>query len=268
MPELPEVETVIRTLDQQIARRRIEAIQVYYDKVVGHPKSFIDTFTGQHFCSFSRRGKYLLLGMDKNTLVVHLRMEGKFYIQDPSVPLNRHIHVVFSLDNGMELRYMDTRKFGRMEILPKDFDLRSFHGLGPEPFADEFNGDYVYSFLKKKKAAIKSVLLDQSFVAGIGNIYADEVLAKIGVRPKMRACRLSKKKCAELVMAIQEILSGAIELGGTTIRSYTSSLGVTGLFQTECAVHMQKICPKCQAEIKAVRVGGRSSYYCPHCQKS
>lgn len=268
MPELPEVETVVRTLEQQISQCQIRSVRVYYDKIVGDPKRFMDCLSGQRFRYFSRRGKYLLFQLDRNTLVVHLRMEGKFYIQDPREPLNRHIHVVFDLDNGMELRYMDTRKFGRMEVLPKELDLKNFHGLGPEPFDPIFDSEYVYAFLKRKKTPLKSVLLDQSFVAGIGNIYADEILAKIGIRPKMSARRLSKKKCEALVEAVQEILANSIELGGTTIRSYTSSLGVTGRFQTKCMVHLQKICPRCQREIKMVRVAGRSSYYCPHCQKS
>lgn len=268
MPELPEVETVVRTLEKQIKDCQIKDVHIFYDKILKDPKHFKEMVVGQHFRFFMRRGKYLLFTLDRNTLVVHLRMEGKFYVQEPQAKINKHIHICFSLDNGMELRYMDTRKFGRMEIVELHPDLEHFHDLGPEPFAKEFNVDYVYHFLQKKKIPIKAVLLDQHFVAGIGNIYADEILAHLAIRPKVSAYRLSKKKCLALIGICQKVLKKAITLGGTTIRTYTSSLGVSGRFQLECIVHGKKICPKCQTEIKIVRVQGRSSYYCPHCQKS
>lgn len=268
MPELPEVETVVRTLETQIKDQQIVGVEVYYPKIIQENQEFCRTLLKEHFCTFSRRGKYLVFGMDHCQLVVHLRMEGKFYIEEAKAPLNKHIHVCFKLENGKELRYRDTRKFGRMEILSFQEEVGNIHGLGPEPFSSEFKGEYVYRWTRKKNLPLKSLLLDQRFVAGIGNIYADEILARLKLRPRFSAHRLTKKQCQDLVLLSREVLGRAIELGGSTIRSYTSSLGVTGRFQLECLVHGRKVCPSCQSFIKIIRVGGRSSYYCPHCQKS
>lgn len=268
MPELPEVETVVRTLEHQIKDDEILDVQVRYIKTVdGDPGSFANALRHEHFRIFQRRGKYLIFRMDHVTLVVHLRMEGKFYLMSPSDPVNRHMHVIFQMASGRSLRYHDTRKFGRMCILPLDYDFSSFHGLGPEPFDPSFNADYVHQYRKGRKEPLKSLLLDQSFVAGIGNIYADEILAACHLRPGRSCSRITKKDEQNIVDNTRRIMKAAIAAGGTTIRSYTSSLGVTGRFQTDCTVHMQKICPRCHGPIKVKYIGGRSSYYCPHCQK-
>lgn len=267
MPELPEVETVVRTLEKQIGGCTVTKVQVRYDPIiVGDARKFEEQMRGQTFCGFERRGKYLIFRMSDLTLVSHLRMEGKYYIQPPSAEITKHMHVIFDLNNGMQLRYNDTRKFGRMEILAKDHDFSHYKDLGPEPFDQAFNVSYVHAFRKGKKTPLKSLLLDQSFVAGIGNIYADEILAACHLRPGRACASITKKDEEHIVNETQRILKAAIAAGGTTIRSYTSSLGVTGRFQTSCTVHMQKICARCGGEIKVKYIGGRSSYYCPHCQ--
>jgi formamidopyrimidine-DNA glycosylase len=176
------------------------------------------------------------------------------------------MHVIFQLDDGRQLRYRDTRKFGRMNLLPMDTDILTFHGLGPEPFWDSFNADYIREYCKGRKEPVKSLLLDQHFVAGIGNIYADEICFACGIRPGRSCARMTKKDRENLVTETRRILTRAIAAGGTTIRSYTSSLGVTGRFQLECMVHEQKVCKVCGNEIRMKWIGGRSSYYCPHCQ--
>lgn len=268
MPELPEVETVVRTLEQQICNCKILKVEVLYNKtIVGDPVFFIDRLTGQHFRSFSRRGKYLLFYMDDVLFVSHLRMEGKYFLQDPKEPRTKHMHVIFHLDNGKELRYHDTRKFGRMEILPIDTDLMHFLDLGPEPFSSKFDADYVYRYRKNKNIPVKTFLLDQHFVAGIGNIYADEILFACGIRPTRNVRYLTKKDDEHIVYETKHILKEAIQAGGTTIRSYTSSLGVTGRFQLSCKIHARKTCAKCGHEAIIKWIGGRSSYYCPVCQK-
>ena len=268
MPELPEVQTVLNTLERQIKGRRIMDIQILYPPIViCCEKEFRKRLIGSSFCGFKRRGKYLLLEMEDVTLVSHLRMEGKYFILEHGSPVDKHDHVIFYLDDGRELRYNDVRKFGRMELIEKQEDYRCFKGLGPEPFSDEFNAKYCYDHLKEKKQPIKQVLLDQSLVAGIGNIYAEEVLSLTHVDPRTPACRLSTKQLQELVEKTRYILNRAIEAGGTTIRSYTSSLGVTGMFQLDLNVHGLKICPVCSSEIRKIRVGGRGTYYCPRCQK-
>ncbi len=268
MPELPEVETVLRTLEGRIRDLEILDVRVRYAKTIEtDPETFRNALLHQHFRSFQRRGKYLIFGMDDVLFVSHLRMEGKYYIQQPDEPLQKHAHVIFDLSDGNQLRYHDTRKFGRMEILPKDTDLTHFHDLGPEPFDDAFNADYIRSYVRGRNMPVKSLLLDQRFVDGIGNIYADEILFACGIRPGRSCARLTRNDAENIVRETRRILKEAIAAGGTTIRSYTSSLGVSGLFFLSCAVHEKKTCGVCGTAIRMKRIGGRSSYYCPVCQK-
>jgi len=269
MPELPEVETVVRTLEHQIKGEEIRSVQVRYPKMIEDctVRAFQQRLAGQHFRVFKRRGKYLLFYLDDLILCVHLRMEGKFYLQDPQEPLDRHMHVLFNLGSGRQLRYRDTRKFGRMSLLDCHTDFTHFHDMGPEPFDEAFNADYIHRWRQGRSEPVKSLLLDQHFVAGIGNIYADEILFACGVRPGRSCARLTRQEEAKIVQETRRILTAAIKAGGTTIRTYTSSLGVSGLFQLECMVHEQKKCRLCGSEIHMKFIGGRSSYYCPHCQK-
>ena len=268
MPELPEVETVLRTLEDRIKDREITGIKVLYEPIVsGSVSSFRKKLLHQHFRVFKRRGKFLIFVMDDITLVSHLRMEGKYYILTKDDPIDRHTHVIFELDDGRQLRYHDVRKFGRMELMEKREDYDEFHGLGPEPFSSDFSLRYCREYLQGIRKPIKEVLLDQSFVAGIGNIYADEILWAINVHPLRKACELSDEEIKDLIKATRNILKKAIKAGGTTIRSYTSSLGVTGRFQLSLNCHTVEKCKTCGSEIKKIRVGGRGTYYCPLCQK-
>ena len=268
MPELPEVQTVLDTLKLQIQDLEIKDIKVLYKSIIDSPTlTFKRQLKGQHFRGFKRRGKYLLFEMDDVTFVSHLRMEGKYFIKKHNEPIDKHTHVIFCLDNGYDLRYNDVRKFGRMELIDKKDNYDDFKNLGPEPFSNKFNKEYVENYLSKSIKPIKEVLLDQNFVSGLGNIYADEVLFDIGVMPTRKANQLSLEEIDKLILSIRKILKKAIKAGGTTIRSYTSSLGVTGRFQLKLNVHTKKICPKCGNDIKKIRVGGRGTYYCLMCQK-
>ncbi len=268
MPELPEVQTVLDTLAYQIRDAQIKDISILCKKIIDEDEDvFKKTLIGQHFRDFKRRGKYLLFEMDDVTLVSHLRMEGKYFILDDGVPLNKHDHVIFDLEDGRQLRYNDVRKFGRMELMKKEEDYKQFRDLGPEPFWDAFSLPYCCDYLNKKRIPVKEVLLDQSFVAGIGNIYADEILFAIGVNPKRKANDLSDDEIRNLIDKTRLILNAAIEAGGTTIRSYTSSLGVTGRFQMSLRAHAMEVCPVCSSKIRKIRVGGRGTYYCEVCQK-
>lgn len=270
MPELPEVETVVRTLEHLISQRQIKNIQLLYTKMIHHDlEDFKTRLTGQHFLSFERRGKYLLFETEDEILVVHLRMEGKFYVFTPTDQKDKHVHVIFDLDDGRQLCYHDVRKFGTMELVKKGTDFSHWHNLGPEPFSPEFNVAYCKAYLKKRKTAIKTCLLDQSFVAGVGNIYANEICYAIQVDPRRLSNTLTLAQMQRLIDETRRILTQAIEAGGSTIRSYTSSLGVTGLFQLQIKVHGQQDqpCPSCQCCIKKIVVGGRGTYYCPTCQK-
>lgn len=269
MPELPEVQTVLDTLETKIKNRRIDDIKILYKPIVEcNEKTFKNKLVGQHFRKFKRRGKYLLFEMDDITLVSHLRMEGKYFILDDKYPRSKHDHVIFYLDNGKQLRYNDVRKFGRMELIEKSDDYSNFKDLGPEPFSKDFNHKYCKQYFANKKKSIKEVLLDQSFVAGIGNIYADEILFAMRVNPNTLACKLTDENIKDLIASTRRILKKAIKAGGTTIRSYTSSLGVTGRFQLKLKVHTMEKCKVCNKDIKKIVVGGRGTYYCPKCQKA
>ncbi len=203
--------------------------------------------------------------MDDLTLVCHLRMEGKFYILGKNDEIDKHTHVIFTLSDGRQLRYHDVRKFGRMELIEKG-DYRIFKDLGPEPFWDEFNLDYVRKYFKDNHHPLKEVLLDQSFVAGIGNIYADEIAYLSKLHPLSRVYLLNDDDIMRIIDNTRMVLKKAISAGGTTIRSYTSSLGVSGRFQLELLCHTKYLCPL-DHPIKKIRVGGRGTYYCPVCQK-
>ncbi len=268
MPELPEVQTVLNTLAVRIRDAGIRDIRILYEPIIeGDSQLFRKMLIGQHFRAFRRRGKYLLFEMDDLTFVSHLRMEGKYFIYDEEVPENRHNHVIFYLNDGRSLVYNDVRKFGRMCLIEKKRDYRHFRNLGPEPFWDSFNISYCRKYLKHRKAPIKEVLLDQSFVAGIGNIYADEILFMSRIHPLKMAASLSEEEIRRIIRNTRKILRKAIRAGGTTIRSYTSSLGVTGLFQLSLMAHDQDICPICKAPITKIRVAGRGTCFCENCQK-
>ena len=268
MPELPEVETVLRTLEGMIKDRRIEDILVLYPKII---EDDIDDFKhkliGQSFRNFKRRGKYLIFEMDDLALISHLRMEGKYFYLDSEKPYDKHVHIIFKLDNGKTLQYHDVRKFGRMYLSPIK-DKYEIADLGPEPFDRSFNVTYAKRYLAEIKRPIKEVLLDQHFVAGIGNIYANEILFASGVHPESICLKLDDEDIHKIVSNTKKILKKAIKAGGTTIRSYTSSLGVTGRFQLSLMVHGRdkQECLVCGTTIKKIKVGGRGTYYCEKCQ--
>ena len=268
MPELPEVETVLRTLENHISNAVIEDVKIYYAKTVeGDAAEFRERLKGQSFRTFERRGKYLLFGMDNVLLISHLRMEGRYRILNRGETRPKHTHVVFELTDGRDLCYIDSRKFGRMSLVDADIDRRSFHGLGPEPFSEEFSQEYIHRIVRSRRVPLKSLLLDQSFCAGIGNIYADEILAACGLRPGRSCQRITKADEQHIAEETRRILAESIRQGGTTVHSFSPEEGVTGLFQLSCMVHGKQTCGRCGADIKVRRIGGRSSYYCPACQK-
>lgn len=272
MPELPEVETVRRTLKRLILGKEIEKIDVFYEKILINqtPLSFNKILMHQSIHEINRYGKYLIFHIGKYKLIVHLRMEGKFYIKPVSEIRNKHEHVIFHFTDGTTLRYHDTRKFGTMELLAeKEESSSGLKTIGLEPFEKGFTFSYLKEKIHSKARAIKTVLLDQHIVAGLGNIYVDEVLFLSQIHPSRLAKNLSDGEIKRIIKNSQDVLTKAIDLGGSTIRSYTSSLGVTGRFQNELFIHMRQgePCKVCGTIIEKTRVGGRGTYYCPHCQR-
>lgn len=273
MPELPEVETVKNTLKKILLNKRIKSVRVYYDNIIEYPssKEFVDKIKNQCINDIKRRGKWLMFELDDYFLLSHLRMEGKYFLKHVSDEVEKHEHVIFELDSGEELRYRDTRKFGKMLLVPKDKieECKQIKELGLEPWDNNLTSEYLLDKYKNKRLPIKSVLLDQSIITGIGNIYADEILFLSKINPCQITSTLTKENCDKIIEHTKEVLSKAIELGGTTIRTYESSEGVHGRFQINLLVHNRKDekCPDCGTIIEKIVVGGRGTYYCKVCQK-
>lgn len=274
MPELPEVETVKEALKQTVKGRQIKDIEIRYEPMIKNmtANEFKKALINQTIQDISRRGKYLVLHFDDYQLLSHLRMEGKYFYVEDHFELNPHVHVIFTLDNGSRLLYQDTRKFGTYHLYDKATDLETtapFQVLGLEPFSKEFTSSYVKQKIQNKKKPIKSLLLDQTVVCGLGNIYVDEVLYRCRLHPLTPSSQLSDKEIENVVKYTQEVLARAIELGGTTIRTFSSSHGVSGTFQNELLVHQRKgeHCFECETPIEKIKVGGRGTYFCPTCQK-
>lgn len=272
MPELPEVETVVQTLKAQLGHATFTHVDVLWDNIIAQDlEEFKTLIQNQTIQNYGRKGKYLLFELDDYMLIAHLRMEGKFYIQMPEEPINKHIHVIFHLKDGRELRYHDTRKFGRMSIRPKrqDLNYEELANTGPDALDENVTSLELYHKWHQKRIRLKHMLLDQRFLAGIGNIYADEICFSCQLHPATLVTHLSKKDFENICFHTRRILKGAVQAGGTTIRSYTSSLGVHGRFQLELKVH-QKVhqpCICCQTPIKKIQLEGRGTYFCPTCQK-
>ena len=269
MPELPEVETVVRTLQRLIQGSKITDIQILYPKIIaeGTIEQFKEHLIGRTFEKFSRRGKFLLFDMGDTMLITHLRMEGKFYVTDSAEPYNRHTHLIFSLDSNRYLQYNDVRKFGRMWAYEKGEEYTCLKDLGLEPWDDQLNAAYLKEQYSHSYRALKSALLDQSVIAGIGNIYANEICFLSRISPLRKVNTLSEDECASVIASARQVLSEAVEAGGSTIRSYTSSLGVNGLFQQKLNVYMQQECPVCHRPIEKCMLNQRGTYYCRECQK-
>ena len=271
MPELPEVETVKETLKTKILNKKIIDVDIIYPKIIEYPD--VDTFKKQikneTIIDIKRKGKWLMFELNNYYLLSHLRMEGKYNIKSDE-PLNKHEHVLFKFDD-FNLRYQDTRKFGKMYLYKKDeaFTKQPLSELGKEPWDESLNTTYLEEKYKTRKKSIKEVLLDQTIIAGIGNIYANEILFLSKINPEKKACELNKKNLENIIKYTKEILEKAIKEGGTTIRTYTSSQGVHGRFQQHLFVHGKENepCQVCGKTIKKIKVGGRGTYYCPNCQK-
>ena len=272
MPEIAEVETVRNTLKKRILHKKIKKVEVYYEPMI---ESDIDAFkknlVGASFIDIKRRGKWLIFETEKYYLLSHLRMEGKYFIKDKQEIKDKHEHVIFTFIDDTTLRYADTRKFGRMNLILKtEIDnTECIKKQGLEPGDKKLTADYLLKKFEKKQLPIKTVLLDQTIISGLGNIYANEVLFAAGINPLTKACNLTKEDCERIVKSAEEIIKEAINMGGTTIRSYTSSLGVTGKFQQNLKVHKREKekCLVCGTAIENIKVGGRSTYFCPNCQK-
>lgn len=270
MPELPEVETVKRILTNIVKGKTISSIDVYRGKnLLPSPDFFVSSLVNETFLDVTRIGKYLIFHLTSDKAIIsHLRMEGKYYEGKSSDPFFKHDIMRFVFSDGTTLRYNDVRTFGTLTYRKEEnlFNEKPLNKIGKEPFSislSEFD-----SLLKKKKGTIKEALLDQSLISGIGNIYDSEILFAAKIPPFRLASSLNKQEEQAILEKAKIILDQAIKEGGTTIKSYHPKEGVSGLFQNELKVYgkEKQPCPVCHFPIKRVPQGGRSTYYCSHCQ--
>ena len=271
MPELPEVETVRRKLKPRLINKKILSVDVYWPNmivdipVIEFQKKLVD----QVFIDVKRRGKWLVFELTDYYLLVHLRMEGKFFFRKRSEEKSKHEHVVFKLKDE-DLRFQDVRKFGKMYLLNKDEinTRKPLSELGLEPDDEMLTASCLRVKCKNKSISIKEVLLDQSIIVGIGNIYADEILFLSKINPWRKARALSINEYKKIIDNTREILTKATLLGGTTIRSYESLDNEKGSYQEELYVHSRKDmpCKVCDDKVKKDFLGGRGTYYCSTCQ--
>lgn len=273
MPELPEVETIRRTLEQLVLEKEIEHVTVLWPKIIKEPEpeQFKDALVGQRIERIGRRGKFLIFYTTDLALVSHLRMEGKYALYSAEEEADKHTHVIFHFTDGTELRYRDVRKFGTMHLFKKgvEFEHLPLSQLGPEPFSQGFTEERMEHMLAKTNRSIKTVLLDQKLVVGLGNIYVDEALFRTGIHPERSAHTLSKGEIKKLHEEIIQTLKEAVDKGGSTIRSYVNSQGEMGMFQLELFVYGRKgeECKTCSTLLERIVVGGRGTVFCPNCQK-
>ena len=272
MPELPEVETVRRGLEKLILGKKISNIEIRYPKMIKTDlNQFQKELPGQVIQSMGRRGKYLLFNLRDKVLISHLRMEGKYFYYPDEIPERKHAHILVHFEDGTTLVYEDVRKFGTMELLAPEL-LDSYFiskKLGPEPTDQDFDLGRFKLALKKSKKPIKSHLLDQTLVAGLGNIYVDEVLWRAKVHPSRHSNSLTAKEARKVHDETIKVLGQAVEKGGSTIRSYTNAFGEDGTMQEFHQVYDKagQACSRCGSIIEKIQLGGRGTHFCPKCQR-
>lgn len=270
MPELPEVETVVRGLRGPLAGRTIVSVDYDYPGGLVHPDGPIFTarIAHQPIRSVNRRGKYIVIKLDPDTLIIHLKMTGRLYVvpDDATDHADRWVHFTFQLDNAHQLRFSDSRKFGRVYLV--DDPAEVLGRLGPEPLVDDFTLDAFRACFARRSGLLKPLLLNQAVVAGIGNIYADEALYLARLHPLRRADTLTEDEVAALYAAIRHVLADGIAREGASINWYRKPDGTKGSAQLGLQVygHAGEPCPRCGTPILKTVVGQRGTHLCPACQ--
>ncbi len=271
MPELPEVETTCRGIAPLITGKTIAQLVLRTDKLRWPlDQGLCLHLPGQRILSVERRAKYLLLGTAQGSLILHLGMSGSLRVVPAETTENKHDHVDLIFTGGECLRFTDPRKFGALLWTEEDPLLHPLLAqLGPEPLAEEFNGRYLYQASRGRKIAVKPFVMDQKLVVGVGNIYASEALFAAGIDPRLAAGRIGRRRYQRLAEEIKRVLGLAIAAGGTTISDFFQSDGKPGYFKQQLQVYGRagEPCPHCQSQIKSLRLGQRSTYYCSRCQR-
>jgi len=271
MPELPEVETTRCGISPHIKGQKITQVTIrHYQLRWPIPKDLASILTMQTIHTIERRAKYLLFKCDSGTLIIHLGMSGHLQIVDKSVPIAKHSHLDITLENNAILRFTDPRRFGAVLWTSEPIEQHSLlNHLGPEPLSDDFSPDTLYKQTRNRRTTIKTFIMNGKNVVGVGNIYANEALFLAGIHPKMLAGKISKAKAVTLVNVIKEVLTKAIEAGGTTLKDFKKSDGKPGYFAQQLHVYGREAeaCTQCGTDIKHFKEAQRATYYCPQCQK-
>ncbi|HBN96989.1 MAG TPA: formamidopyrimidine-DNA glycosylase [Firmicutes bacterium] len=275
MPELPEVETVRRSLVPIILDKPIESVDVYYERILQHitVREFRKQTIGRSILDLIRRGKYLIFQFENHLdLVAHLRMTGRLiYYSDAGIAMAKHTSAVFGFGSGGELRFEDVRKFGTLDLVPSgEYEqIKGLHSLGVEPLSEAFSVEHLQDLIENRSTKIKGLLLDQTKIAGLGNIYADESLFMAKIHPERPASSLGREEVKRLHRAIKEVLQDAILGQGTTLRDYRTGYGREGSFQNKLQIYGKKgeKCPRCGVDLEYKKVAGRTSHFCPGCQR-
>ena len=277
MPELPEVETIFCGLKEKILNWKITDIIVKEKKLIAYPEKsdFIEGIKNNKIKDIYRRGKYIIFNLkNKKDLIIHLRMTGKLLLKETNQSIDKHTHIIFKLAKNnckQELRFNNMRKFGRTYLVDETQwrPAGNLNNLGPEPLADDFKPENFRDKFKNRSAKIKSLLLKQGFIAGVGNIYADEALFEAGINPKRKANTLTEEEIEKLYYTIKSVLKKGIKYCGTSVQNYVNEKGETGSFQEKLKVYNQEgeKCQNCDSQIKKMKVGGRGTHYCPQCQQ-
>lgn len=274
MPEMPEVEIIRRYLDKMVQGQQIMSVDIVLPRMIKwpDPEKFRSLVTGQRIESMARRGKYLLMELTGGREVVfHLRMTGRLVYEPEGVNHDSHARVIFKLGNGASLVYGDTRTLGTIHGLQagERWRLKGLSEMGPEPLSDDFTAEYLQGVAQKRKGAIKSFLLNQKYISGIGNIYADEALFLAGIHPQRPANMLTETECRKLAAAVNEVIAAGIADGGTTFRDYQNGAGGKGGHQEHLYAYGRtgQPCRKCGTPMERITVGGRGTHFCPQCQE-
>ena len=272
MPELPEVETVRRGLMRIAAGRQINGIDIFYPKMIENPvEEFKENLIGQRIERVDRRGKYLLFRFTNDlTMISHLRMEGSYFNQPTGTTIDKHVHVLFHFTDGTDLGYRDTRKFGRMHLVKTGTEMTvgGLKKIGPEPTEEDLTFAYLKGIMNKSRSKLKPFLLNQSRVAGLGNIYADEVLWETRLNPEQLTNTVTDEQIRQLRENIIHELARATRHHGTTVHTFKNAFGDAGEFQNEldCYGRAGEACPRCGTKLVKIKVAQRGTTFCPHCQ--
>lgn len=271
MPELPEVETTLQGIKPHIHNKIIKNFIVRQKQLRWPiPDNMQDSLLGNTICNLVRRGKYLIFQMHKESFIIHLGMSGRLRILHEPIPAAKHDHVDIEFSDNVILRYTDPRRFGTILLADKDgFQHPLINKMGIEPFAKDFSGQYLYNLAIKRNLPIKSFIMENKTIVGVGNIYATEALFQTNIHPQKPAKLVTLEEMKRLAHAIKEILSIAIKEGGTTLKDFLGSDGKPGYFVQKLQAYgrVGLPCFRCNTNLKAIKIGQRTTVFCPNCQK-